>query len=124
MVEVEVDFRQSQLDVVDRMSRTVSAFYVALFQQGVGSYCHSFIEFVGLMSEYLKIVHRLAEAGEDLQSFNVHSGKTFSGIQDHEVLYLAEKLGCIFAPMLRGRPELRPLFVRALFAEMGVQDGT
>jgi hypothetical protein len=56
---------------------------------------HAFIEFTGILNEYLKICQDLHAAGIDFTQCNRHTGKGLE-IQQFQVDYLNEKLECIF----------------------------
>lgn len=57
--------------------------------------CHAFIEFTGLMNEYIKLCESADAAGIDWVHTNVH-GSTRLPFQTHHVEYLSEKLECIY----------------------------
>lgn len=83
------------------------AFYAAAIRIG----CHAFIEFAGLMNEYIKICNRAHEQGIDFTESSAHSGKPLP-IATYEAAYLGEKLGCIYGPSLQAPENLRA-FMRA-----------
>lgn len=85
-------------------------FYWMCFHANVGSFAHPFLEFNGLMSVYVDV---LANAGVDPQQANVHGGVPLP-VEDHQIEYLAEKLECIFAPILAANPNARGILERAL----------
>ena len=74
-----------------RMRAASHAFYAAATQTG----CHPFIEFTGLMNEYIKCCERANEAGIDFTACNAHSGQTLP-MKSYQVDYVNEKLECIF----------------------------
>jgi len=78
-----------------RMRAASTAFYTAAVQTG----CHAFIEFTGLMNEFIKVCHRAEEMGIDWRGANTHSGVPLP-IEDYEIHYMAEKLDCIYGPSL------------------------
>ena len=55
---------------------------------------HAFIEFAGLMNEYIKACEMAHQRGEDFTNANVHTGKAI--IPDFMKDYFLEKVGCIF----------------------------
>ncbi|AGZ61748.1 MAG: hypothetical protein [Phormidium phage MIS-PhV1A] len=65
--------------------------------------CHAFIEFTGLMNEYIKICEdfQMANPNEDFRSLNAHSGKSLK-LQPFERLYIKEKLNCIYQEEIIG----------------------
>ena len=90
------------------MSDASNRFYAATTRIG----CHPFIEFCGLMNEYIKICHRAHADGLDFNLCSEHTGVALP-MEDYEAKYLGEKLGCIFGPTLRD-----PRLSAALLAEM------
>lgn len=55
---------------------------------------HAFIEFAGLMNEYINVCSDALSEGEDFTTFNIHSGKSM--IKDYQREYMQEKIECIF----------------------------
>lgn len=74
---------------------------------------HAFIEFNGLMQKYVDLCQRAADKGVDFTMFNTHNDKSFA-VQDHDVVYLAEKFDCIFGPSFRAKPEQWAIFKEEL----------
>lgn len=74
-----------------QMEAASAQFYAAATKIGV----HPFIEFTGLMNEYLKACRSAHAQGIDFSECNTHSGKHLP-LQPFEVDYINEKLGCIF----------------------------
>ena len=56
---------------------------------------HPFIEFTGLMNEYIKICKNAHESGVDFTECNKHSNQHLPML-DFEINYINEKLECIF----------------------------
>ena len=73
------------------MQNAASAFYIAAINIGN----HPFIEFTGLMNEYIKLCGEAHNNGLDFTECNTHSGKHLP-MHDYEVRYINEKLECIF----------------------------
>ncbi len=73
------------------MQSASSAFYCAAVRCGN----HAFIEFTGLMNEYIQACRDAHNKGEDFTEANVHVGKHLP-LAPHRVLYLNEKLECIY----------------------------
>jgi len=75
-----------------RMQRASDAFYRDAVKIGN----HPFIEFTGLMNEYIKACRAAHDQGLDFSDFNAHSGKM---LPLHPVMsdYINEKLECIFS---------------------------
>src|SRR6478609_512560 len=90
-----------------RMHHASKAFYRAATAIG----CHPFIEFTGLLNEYIKICERAHANGLDFTEANIHSGKAIP-MFEHEASYLGEKLGCIYGLSLLDPENLYP-FLRA-----------
>ncbi len=74
-----------------RMDETIARFYGSAVQIGN----HPFIEFAGVMTAYLKSCRRAHENGIDFTECSLHADKLLP-MEDFEVDYLREKLGCIF----------------------------
>lgn len=73
------------------MQRVSNAFYGAAIKIGN----HPFIEFTGLLNEYIKACARAHQRGIDFSECNTHSGQDLP-LESFEVNYLNEKLECIF----------------------------
>lgn len=82
--------------MLDQMRRASNAFYAA----AVRIQCHPFIEFCGLMNEYLQMCRRAHEQGIDFTNLNQHSGGALP-MERYNAAYLGEKLGCIYGPALQ-----------------------
>ena len=82
---------QQRKQALADMSEASSEFYRAAVHIGN----HPFIEFTGLMNEYIKACADAHKAGIDFSECNTHSGKHLP-LHDHQVSYLNEKLECIF----------------------------
>jgi len=83
-------------DMLVKMRAASNAYYTAACSTGV----HPFIEFAGLMNEYIKICEHNMNDGIDFTETSVHTGRTLH-IHEHEVAYIGEKFGCIFGPSLK-----------------------
>lgn len=85
-----------------------------MFWANMGSEFHAFIEWCGVLREYLNIVQDL---GLDPATLNVHS-RADAVVEEFRLEYLGEKLGCILSPLLRtASPRARERFVQKLFGE-------
>lgn len=95
---------------MERAHRMLSAMRSAsenFYRAAVRSECHAFVEFTGLMNEYIKVCERMTAEGHlDWMGANTHSG-TPMDIRDYELRYLAEKLDCIYGPSMRRSEEMR-----------------
>ena len=96
------------------LRRINDRFYSMCFWAGVGSDAHAFIEFCGVMSKYIGLLEHATEQGIHPRFINQHCGTPIR-VEAHDVQYLAEKLRCIFAPILDTNPEARALFQKELF---------
>jgi hypothetical protein len=75
-----------------QMKKAADAFYVSA--RSIGN--HPFIEFAGLMNEYITACRRAHDEGVDFSDCNTHTGKA---LPLHPVMsaYINEKLECIFS---------------------------
>lgn len=92
--------------ILGRMAQASDVFYGMARLAG----CHSFIEFAGLMNEYINVCRDMTAAG-DLTWIhaNTHSERGVA-LRSHHIRYLAEKLDCIYGASLRTSPELAAAF--------------
>jgi hypothetical protein len=92
-VQTDVIYTPEELRaMISKMTKASNAFYAAAIQIGA----HAFIEFTGLMNEYIKVCAEALARGEDFTLANTHTGKPLP-MYPHEAAYLAEKLQCIFS---------------------------
>lgn len=84
-----------------KMEAAKDQFYQQAIQIGV----HPFIEFAGLMSEYIRACHDAHQECLDFSECNAHSGKTLP-LAPYRSDYINEKLECIFtgAKAIDGEP--------------------
>lgn len=80
------------LDAVLQQMRIVSRGFYA---QAIAIGNHPFIEFTGLMNQYIRACEQAAAAGIDFTQCNTHSGQDLP-LLGHQVDYINEKLECIF----------------------------
>lgn len=101
-------------DVCKRMQTVSNAFYYSAINVGN----HAFIEFCGLMNEYIKVCEHTLEAGEDFTATTAHGQGIALRMEDFHRRYLAEKLGCIFATsfpdLMRGSGGEEPMTKQAM----------
>ncbi len=76
------------------------------YRQAINCGNHAFIEFCGLMNDYINMCEAALAQGIDFRECNTHSGIAMP-MMDYQAKYLAEKLDCIYGPQLRKSPELR-----------------
>lgn len=74
------------------MRRTADAFYRSAVKIGN----HPFIEFAGLMNEYISACQLAHNEGMDFSQCNVHNGKALP-LKPFMSDYINEKLECIFS---------------------------
>lgn len=87
-----MEYTKEERDAIMRRMRAASdTFYVL----ASGSGCHAFIEFTGLMNEYIKLCHEADEAGIPWVHANVH-GDVHLPWKPWHIAYLSEKLECIY----------------------------
>lgn len=77
--------------MIDDMQETVDRFYFMAI--GLGN--HPFVEWAGLMNEYVKMCHFALADGIDFTRCNIHSEQALP-IHPVNTDYLAEKARCIF----------------------------
>jgi hypothetical protein len=99
----ETRTRDERADLLVYMRHAKDVFYAAA--QRIGH--HQFLEFAGLMNEYVIICEATHEAGRDFTT-----GAPLA-MAPHHAQYLAEKLDCIYGNAFARDPELRRVFVEA-----------
>lgn len=88
---------EERAEMLRKMKQASSAFYGMAVQTG----CHPFIEFTGLMNEYIKICEEAQAQGIDFTQTTAHqSGRDKLPMKSYHVAYLGEKLGCIYGPSI------------------------
>jgi len=97
-------------EMVKGMNAVNSAFYPSATKIGH----HAFIEFCGLMGEYIKMCEAALAAGEDFTTTNIHVGGALP-IRGYNALYLAEKFECIFGTTFSANPDMAKLFIENAF---------
>jgi hypothetical protein len=86
-----MNFQQRECALAE-MRLLASAFYARAAKIGV----HPFIEFSGLMNEYIKACEGAHEKGVDFTDCNAHTGKQLP-MESFMVDYVNQKLECIFS---------------------------
>lgn len=76
--------------------------------------CHPFIEFNGLMHKFVDLCERAVEKGVVFPMANEHTGIPLP-VELHDIEYMAEKLRCIFGPIIDSNDEARRALFRHLF---------
>jgi hypothetical protein len=92
---------------IRKMRRASRQFYLA----AVGTNVHAFIEFTGLINEYISMCQEAHEREIDFLSANTHSGEALPFFP-RNAAYLGEKLDCIYGPAMVDT-EVRQSFIRA-----------
>lgn len=91
-----------------KMRAASDAFYSAAVRTG----CHAFIEFAGLINEYIDICSAMTASGNtDWMHASARSG-TVLPMKSYQIRYLAEKLDCIYGPTLRASKDLQRVIAR------------
>lgn len=106
LTESEKEERRQQLN---KMQAASDQFYRHAVSIGI----HPFIEFTGLMNEYIKLCRDALEKGIDFTASDVHSFSEALPLASFQAEYLGEKFGCIFARTFAERPKELKLFLRA-----------
>jgi hypothetical protein len=105
-------YSQDELrEMLSGMQKLSNTFYARAIHIGN----HAFIEFCGLMNEYIKMCSMAFDKGQDFTQSNIHSGKPLVVMQDYHAKYLGEKFGCIFASSFGGDPTLIEVFIEEAF---------
>ncbi|MCT7958853.1 hypothetical protein [Laspinema palackyanum] len=78
---------------LELMQKASSEFY----QKAIATNCHAFIEFTGLMNEYIKICrdYQQNNPNHDFREHNQHTGYVMK-LQPYQADYIKEKLHCIY----------------------------
>lgn len=104
----DVHSAEERAAMLTAMRQVSLAFYMKAANIG----CHPFIEFCGLMNEYIKMCQQAHEKGIDFTNANAHSGVALP-MRSFEAAYIGEKLGCIFGPSLQDPDNLRAFIEKA-----------
>ncbi len=79
-----------------KMRQASRAFYIDAVRTG----CHPFIEFTGLMNEYINMCEDALLKGIDFTETSVHGDGQPLPMKEHHRRYLNEKLQCIYGTSL------------------------
>jgi hypothetical protein len=82
--------------MIDKMQSVSDAFYPAA--QSTGH--HAFLEFTGLMNEYIKLCREALAQGIDFTATTIHGSGQALPMQGFHRRYLDEKLQCIYGVSL------------------------
>jgi len=83
--------QQDASAMIQAMQQAANAFYRDAVRIGN----HPFIEFAGLMNEYISACREASGSGIDFANCNIHTGQHLP-LHAHQVDYINEKLECIF----------------------------
>lgn len=97
---------------LDKMVAAMSDVSAKFYAGAVQTRCHPFIEFCGLMNEYIGVCKSAASKGVDFSEANQHTGVALP-IEEFHANYIGEKLGCIYGPSLKD-PAIFAAFIAAL----------
>lgn len=97
-------------EILAQMRQISGVFYTLAIQ----AKNHAFIEFCGLMNEFLQVCERAHQMGQDFTQANTHTGQSLP-FETFNAAYLAEKLNCIYGPALLDNPDARLAFIQTLF---------
>ena len=95
--------------MLEKMKAVCQTFY----WQAADTGCHTFIEFAGLMNEFIKVCEQSAAAGVDFANASTHTGKPLV-VYTYNATYIVEKLDCVFGPTIKSSPEVRAEFAKIL----------
>jgi hypothetical protein len=85
--------------ILDRMRAVTNQFYLGAVRAG----CHAFIEFAGLMGEFIKVCEETEARGAPWVNANGHGANLV--LQQFQVDYVREKLECIYGEQVLSPPE-------------------
>ena len=83
--------QEERAKALEQMQAVSSSFYAHAVQIGV----HPFIEFCGLMNEYINACRNAHNNGLDFSECSKHSGQSLP-LESFQIAYINEKLECIF----------------------------
>lgn len=90
--------KEERMLALERMRQASNGFYGAAVRTGV----HTFIEFTGLINEFIVLCEAAEAAGNvSWLMSSTHLPDNALPLEEHHVDYLAEKLDCIYGPGLR-----------------------
>jgi len=109
-------------DTIRKMREINSAFYAMVFQAGMGSHCHAFVEFSGLQAKFIDMAEAALDAGIEFPFANTHSSTSWP-MEVHHAAYLGEKFNCIYGFALAQSPDLLEAFNKEAFGEKRESNG-
>jgi hypothetical protein len=106
--EVQTEYRESErAEMLVRMREARDLFYALAVHVGH----HQFVEFAGMIGEYIAICEATHRAGRDFAT-----GAPLE-MRGHHAHYLAEKMDCIYGDAFARSPDLRGLFVASFLGK-------
>lgn len=105
----EVYSKEERVEILKKMQKTSDTFY----RMAIHTNCHPFIEFCGLMNEYIKICESAHKEGIDFTNTSIHTRGALP-LTPPQARYIGEKFGCIFANSLTQDPECLETFLQEL----------
>lgn len=87
---------QTPEEILEAMKAVASNYY----RQAIATNCHAFIEFTGLMNEYIKVCEQNLAAGRDFTQINAHTSEQPMDFEYHNIQYINSKLECIFKGLI------------------------
>jgi hypothetical protein len=82
--------------MIKRMQKVSDAFY----REAQWTGHHGFLEFTGLMNEYIKLCQAALDQGIDFTATTIHGSGKALPMEDFHRRYLHEKLQCIYGVSL------------------------
>lgn len=98
--------RKQQLEAMLQSMTVASGLF---YLRAISTECHPFVEFTGLMNEYIKLCQDALARGIDFTESSTHTGAALP-IANFRAAYLGEKFDCIFGPSFRADDEARRTF--------------
>lgn len=102
-------YTDDELKVILHQMRQASS---DLYRAATASGCHPFIEFCGIINEWIKMCEVTMEQGEDFTMANTHTGQPLRA-EPYQIKYFAEKFDCIFGPIFKDKTN-RELFMKEM----------
>lgn len=87
---------EQRKEILQRMRGASNTFYAMAAMAG----CHAFIEFTGLMNEFIKLCETAEARGLPWIRANIH-GDVHLPFEAHHIEYLSEKLECIYGTRIK-----------------------
>jgi hypothetical protein len=91
-----MDMDKATKTACERSLKLMRAASDNFFRAAVQTDNHAFIEFTGLLNEYVQACEMALANGQDFRHANKHTGEPLP-VAPHMLDYLNEKLGCIFS---------------------------